>query len=185
MSLESITRWISSRFSEMDAFSWYLFIPACLFVTWLLFRANYHAITSEWLSTSFFFLKYLIYPHIFPRIPFIGTATRFQVLITCGYIIINTSLLLGENSWVKIGARAANISVVNLIPLLCGPRLSLMAELLGISLRTGISAHQWLGRMVAAQVVVHVVALIASSKSFTWTEMNVFGIVVIYLSSLG
>lgn len=185
MSLESMTRWISSRLSEMEIFSWYLFISACILVTWLLFRANYHAITSEWLSTSFFFLKHLIYPHIFPRIPFIGTATRFQVLITCGYIIINISLLLGENSWVKIGTRAANISVVNLIPLLWGPRLSLMAELLGISLRTSIGAHQWLGRMVAAQLVVHVVALIASSKSFTWTEMNIFGIVVTFLPYLG
>jgi hypothetical protein len=181
MSFSSFVHLVISKLSEMDTPSWYLFIFACLFAIWLLLRAIYRAITSEWLLTSFFFLKHFAYPYIFPRIPFVGTATRLKVLIASGYIITNTLLILDAfGAWpgTDIGTRAANMSIVNLIPLLCGPRLSLMTEMLGISLRTSIGTHQWFGRTAIAEILLHTVISRISNQPFKWTGTNISGVAV-------
>jgi hypothetical protein len=71
-------------------------------------------------------------------------ATRLKVLITSGYIITNTLLILNIfGAWpgIDIGTCATNMLIVNLIPLLCGLRLSLITEILGILLRTSIRTH--------------------------------------------
>lgn len=68
------------------------------------------------------------------------------------------------------------MAVINMIPLLCGPRLSLVAELLGISRRNSIWSHQWFGRTVIAQVLLHTITSLTGA--FTWTAPNVFGAVV-------
>ncbi|KAH6719520.1 hypothetical protein BKA61DRAFT_473215, partial [Leptodontidium sp. MPI-SDFR-AT-0119] len=88
-------------------------------------------------------LKHTVYSHAFPRIPFVGTATRLKVLLASAYVITNTVLVtvVGVESRSDIGACATIMSIINLIPLLCGPRLSLMTEMLGISLRTSIRSH--------------------------------------------
>ena len=186
MSFSSFVRLGISKLSQMDIPSWYSFISACIFVMWLLLRATYRAITSEWLSTSFFFLKHIVYPHIFPRIPFIGTATRLEVLLTSGYIIINVLLIIiiGVKSRSDIGTRAAIMSIINLIPLLCGPRLSLMIEMLGVSLRTSIGSHQWLGRTAVAEILLHTIILLTSGQLFKWTGINTSGVVVLLLLPL-
>jgi hypothetical protein len=136
MSFSSFVRSVFFKLSEMDIPSWYLFVFACIFTIWLFLCAIYRAITSEWLLTSFFFLKHFVYPHILPRIPFIGTATRLEVLLAFTYIITNLFLvtLIGVKTVIDKSIRAASMSIINLIPLLYGPRLSLMTEMLGISL---------------------------------------------------
>lgn len=180
MSFSSFVRLVFSKISEMDIPSWYSFISACILAIWLFLRAIYRAITSEWLSTSFFFLKHFVYPHILPRIPFVGTATRLEVLIAFAYIITNILLvtIIGVKSRTDIGTRAATMSIINLIPLLCGPRLSLMTEMLGISLRTSIGTHQWFGRTAVAEILLHTVISLTDSQPFKWTGINTSGVVV-------
>ncbi len=52
------------------------------------------------------------------------------------YIAINIlCVFIPVASRARVSTRAATMSAINLIPLLCGPRLILMTELLGISLR--------------------------------------------------
>lgn len=134
---------VFSKLSKINILLQYLFISAYIFVIWLFLYAIYYAITSKWLLTSFFFLKYFMYPYILLRIPFIGIVIRLKVLITLVYIIINILLItiIGVKSRVDIGTRAAIILIINLIPLLYGPQLSLITKMLGISLRTSIGTH--------------------------------------------
>ena len=132
-----------SKLSEINILLQYLFISIYIFVIQLFLYITYYTITSKQLSTSFFFLKYFIYPYILLRIPFIGTAIRLKVLITLIYIIINILLIIiiGVKSRVDIGTHTTIILIINLIPLLYSPQLSLITKILGISLRTSIRTH--------------------------------------------
>jgi len=179
MSFTSFLHWLLSKLSSMDTLSWYAFIFGCIFVVWLLGYGIYRVINSRWPLITSFVIRHLIYPHIFPRIPFIGTATRFQVLIVSLYLLANTLCVTTKvKSTAGIGSRAATMSIINLIPLLCGPRLSLVTKLVGISLRASIGSHQWLGRTVIAQMLLHMVVSLTGSTPFTWTMSNLTGVVV-------
>ncbi|KAH8674404.1 hypothetical protein BGZ60DRAFT_403841 [Tricladium varicosporioides] len=176
MSLTSLSKWLLSRLGSLDAFQWYSYIFGGIFSVWVLCYGIYRILNSIWPPTASFILGHLIYPHLFPRIPFIGTATRFEVLIVFLYLLTNILIItIGVKS--EIGSRAATMSVINLIPLLCGPRLSLVTKLLGISLRTSISSHQWFGRTAILQVLVHMIAVLTGGDVFTWTTNNVTGVV--------
>ncbi|KAN0095713.1 hypothetical protein V8E51_016424, partial [Hyaloscypha variabilis] len=74
-------------------------------------------------STSFFFLKYFIYPYILLRIPFIRIITRLEVLITFIYIITNILLIIiiRVKSRIDISTYTTIILIINLIPLLYNP----------------------------------------------------------------
>jgi hypothetical protein len=169
-----------------------LFIFIFIFAIWLLLRGVYRAITSEWASTSLFpfFLKHLVYPYLFPRISFVGTATRLNVLIVFTYLITNILLLskIGVKSTKDAGARAATMSIINMIPLLCGPRLSLIAKMLGVSLRTSIGAHYWFGRTAVAEVLLHTIISLTTGQPFGWTPTSFAGVLVslrpLHLNSL-
>ncbi|OBT43218.1 hypothetical protein VE00_06389 [Pseudogymnoascus sp. WSF 3629] len=75
------------------------------------------------------------------------------------------------------------MSAVNLIPLLCGPRLALASEMLGISLRTHFGIHKWIGRTAIAEALLHIIISVISEQPFAWTAMKLSG--VIGGSSLG
>ncbi|KAG0647685.1 Ferric-chelate reductase 2 [Hyphodiscus hymeniophilus] len=70
-----------------------------------------------------------------------------------------------------MGSRAATMSIINLIPLFCGPRLSLITSLLGISVRTSIGTHQWFGRTAIAQMSLHTLISLRS-KGISWRTMS-------------
>jgi hypothetical protein len=177
MSLTSFSKWLLSKLGSMDTLSWYSFILGCVFVVWLLCFGIYRTLNSKWPLTTSFVMRHLIYPHIFPRIPFVGTATRFEVLIVFVYLLTNTLIvIIGAES--EIGSRAAIMSIINLIPLLCGPRLSLVTRLLGISFRTSIGSHQWFGRTAIAQMLVHTIVVLTGSNAFAWTTNTLTGVVV-------
>jgi len=182
MSLTSFSKWLLSMLRSMDSISWYSLIFGCIFTIWLLCYGIHRALNSKWPLTTSFVIRHLIYPHIFPRIPFVGTATRFEVLIVFIYLLANTLLvIIGVKS--EISSRAATMAIINLIPILCGPRLSLVTRLLGVSLRTSISSHQWFGRTAIAQVLVHTIVVLRGGNSFTWTRNNLAGVVASSASS--
>lgn len=180
MSFISFLHWLSAKLSGLDIPSWYSLVSACLIALWFLLFTLYRVIrtvTSDWSFASSFILKHLLYPQLFPRIPVVGTATRFDVLVVFIYLLANLLIvILGPKA--EIGARAATMSTVNVIPLLCGQRLSLVTKLLGISLRTSIGSHQWFGRTAVAQVLLHVIISLTGSNAFNWTTANVSGLVV-------
>lgn len=168
---------------DMDVPSWYSFISACILALWLLWYGVYRAINSRWPLTTSFITRHLAYPNILPRIPFVGTATRLQFLIVSLYLLTNL-LITTVGSRTGISSRAAIMSVINLIPLLCGPRLSFVTRLLGISLRASIGSHQWFGRTAIAQMLVHLIVSLAGNGAFTWTTNNLTGVVACSAPSL-
>jgi hypothetical protein len=180
MFFTSFWHWLSSKLNELDVPSWYSFILGCIFALWLLCYSIYRAFNSKWPLTTSFVMRHLVYPHIFPRIPFIGTATRLQVLIVFLYLLANTIFVfaIGVQSTAGRSSRAATLSIINLIPLLCGPRLSLVTRLLGISLRASIGSHQWIGRTAIAQMSFHTVVSLIGRTPFAWTTNNLTGVVV-------
>jgi hypothetical protein len=153
-----------SELGQMDSPSWYSVISGCLIATWLLVSGVYRVlrVLASWCFGLA--LKHLVYPHLIPRIPFIGTATRFEGLLSFLYLLANTLLVLIGTS-ADIGSRAAALSIINVIPLLCGPRLSLVAKLLGISVHTSTWSHQWFGRAAVAQALLHTVTSLTASNS--------------------
>jgi hypothetical protein len=176
MSFTSFLHWVSSKLRSMDVPSWYSFISGCILALWLLWYGFYRAINSKWPLTTSFIARHLVYPHISSRIPFVGTATRFQVLVVSLYLLANLLItIVGVRA--NISSRAATMSIINLIPLLCGPRLSLVTRLLGISLRASVGSHQWFGRTAIAQMLVHMVVSLTGSSAFTWTTNNLTGVV--------
>lgn len=178
MSFTEFVAGTASHLRGMDIPSWYSFVMACVSLVWLLFRGLLRAITSEWPSTSLFVLKHLKYPHIFPRVQLLGAATRWDTLLTLLYLGTNVLLItIG-------GASLSTMSVANLIPLLCGPRLSLITKLLGISTRTSIGGHQWFGRTAIAQALIHMIFSLDQSHTFLWTPATVSGVVVFTLTRI-
>jgi predicted ferric reductase len=154
-------------------------MSGCLVVFWLLLYSIYratHALASGGLRFSFV-LKHFVYPHLFPRIRFVGVATRLEGLAILVYLLINLVLVLAGKR-TNIGSRAATMSIVNVIPLLCGPRLSLVARLMGVSRYSSLWSHRWFGRTVLVQVLVHTIISLTGSSSFAWTAAKVFGAVV-------
>jgi len=162
---------------------WYAIVSGCAIATWLLFHFGFWLIKIVWMRTSYFILKHLIYPHLFSRLPFIGAITRSETLMGILYVSGNIlcvciTIPMGMASSSEISARAATMSAINLIPLLCGPRLILMTELLGISLRAHFRFHKWVGRTAIAQVLLHTVLSVINIQPFPWTAVNLSGVVV-------
>lgn len=181
MSFISFCVWILSRFSGIkhDTPFWYSVIWASFFLLWLLLRGVYHVMTSGWHSTSFFILKHFVYPHLLPKVPFLGRATRFQIIATTLYLTANVLFVaLPKASWAEAGARAATMSIINLIPLLCGPRISLMTKVLGTSLQSSLGSHRWIGRTTTALAMLHMIVSLKEGGRFTWTSSSVSGVVV-------
>ncbi|KAG0645010.1 Ferric-chelate reductase 2, partial [Hyphodiscus hymeniophilus] len=160
---------------SLDAPSWYSFISACILALLLLWYGLHRAINSKWPLVTSFIMRHLVYPNIFPRIPFVGTATRLKVLLVSLYLLANfLGTIIGVRA--DISSRAATMSIINLVPLLCGPRLSLVTNLLGISLRSSIGSHQWFGRTAIAQMLVHMVVSLTESSAFTWSMNSLTGV---------
>jgi hypothetical protein len=182
MSVSSFSKWLLSKLSSMNTPSWYSFIFGCIVMTWLFSYGIRRVLNSRWPLTKSFILRHLVYPHVFPRVPFVGTATRFEFLIVFLYLLANTLILIiGVKA--EIGSRAATLAIINFIPLLCGPRLSLLTRLLGISLRTSIGSHQWFGRTAVVQALVHAIAMVRGD-AFTWSTVNLTGVVARSISLL-
>ena len=174
-SLSSILNWLRSTLSNLSILSWYSFSMGCILVLCMLSHLIY-CLFSRWHSTTRWVLRYLIYPHVIPRLPLIGAATRFEALLVFLYLLANI-LFVAVGVKAEIDSRAAMMAIMNLIPLLCGSRLSLVTKLLGISLRSSISTHQWLGRTAFAQILVHMVIRLGRVDTFTWTTKNLTGVV--------
>lgn len=159
---------------------WYTIIARCIIATQLVFRFGYRLIKFTQLRTSYLFiLKNLIYPHLFKRLLFIGAITRFKAIMVILYLSRNILyIVVPTASKTEISTRAAIMSAINLIPLLCGPRLTLASEMLGISLCTHFGIHKQIGRTAIAKALLHIVISVISEQPFAQTAMNLSSVIV-------
>jgi hypothetical protein len=64
------------------------------------------------------------------------------------------------------GLRAANLSLINMIPLFAGPHLSYLADILGVPLRAYRRIHRAGGMMSFFLLIFHVLTVIATRTAF-------------------
>jgi hypothetical protein len=75
-----------------------------------------------------------------------------------------------------VRSRIGILSTINLIPLLVGTRT--MSDLLGITLRSQLLMHRWIGIVATSQAVWHAVWCIINHAGLTWNATTICGVVV-------
>lgn len=124
--------------------------------------------------------KYLVYPQIIHRHRYLGPWSLADVLLHLIYITVNVLCVSFKASSIWIaGLRAANLSLINIIPLFAGPHLSFIADLLGVYLSTFQRLHRVTGIMSSALLVFHVLTVVATQHSFPLRVLeNMWGLIV-------
>lgn len=119
-------------------------------------------------TVSVFVSRHLTYPYCLGRHRFAGPWTRAGVLVHISYLAVNlVCLLLSAPSVSDIGGRAGVLSVVNMTFLFTGPHLSLLADILGVSLHTCRKIHGSMAWMSVLLLAIHVViALLIGRVAF-------------------
>lgn len=86
---------------------------------------------------SFLFLKNVKYANILRGVPILRSITRLYAILWVIYAALNVIFMtLKVTLWLEFSSRAAVMSLINIVPLLCGPRLLLITRILGFSLST-------------------------------------------------
>jgi hypothetical protein len=154
----------------------YAILSAAVLIIWLLTRIISRIIRALLSFYMVCFFKFYLYLHLSRRFPILGT--RLQLLVWSVFVAVNIACItIGTSSSAERSARSATMSLINVIPLLCGPRLVMMMKLLGITLRAQHVSHTWLGLTAMAQALVHSI-LSARNTPFQWTKLNLWGVVV-------
>ena len=132
-----------------------------------------------WKHISLFTSKHLTYPYILHRHRLIGPCSRLEILLQVVYLTINIFCLSFRLSGVaKAGTRAANLSLVNMIPLFAGPSFSFLADRLGVPLEVYRCGHRSAGFMTFVLVLIHVLSVV-SQGSFSLTQpQHLFAVIV-------
>jgi hypothetical protein len=109
--------------------------------------------------------KHLTYPLI-RRHRFLGPWNLADVLTQLGYIAVNVFCLSFKVRSIRMaGLRAANLSLINLIPPLAGFHLSFLADLLRVSLSTFRQIHRSAGVMSVFLLLIHIATIVGYRTS--------------------
>ncbi|KAH8650328.1 hypothetical protein BGZ60DRAFT_389188 [Tricladium varicosporioides] len=154
----------------MDITQWYAVALGGLVV---LFHVSYPIllimrISGTYIATSF--LKHLYHPrvrlHIRNSNRYIGFSSRtarFDVLLVVLFLVGNAVCLsVKVKDAASLTKRSGLLCIINLVPLALGEHMNLLASFLGVRLSAYASMHEWLGRVVMAEGLIHSVAAISS-----------------------
>jgi len=150
-----------------------------VFLSLTLFMLRYHI--RQFLEAFLLWAnKHFVYPQLLRRHRYLGPWSRADVLLQSVYFaVIVFCLRYKVSSISKAGQRAANLSLINLVPLLSGPSFNVLADLLGISLSMFRRLHRLAGVMSFVLLVFHVVTAVASQDSFPLhIPENLWGVIV-------
>src|SRR5437588_11910258 len=110
---------------------------------------------------SLFASKHLIYPQFIRRHQLLGPWTLAGIFIQLVYMAVNVFCFSFRVSSISnAGLRAANLSLINMIPLFLGLHLSLLADLFGVSLGTFWLVHRSAGILSVALLLFHVLTVV-------------------------
>ena len=126
------------------------------------------AYLSVWVS------KHFVYPQLLDRHRYLGPWTRADIVLQATYIILNGYCVITyrPESIGRVGLRAANLPLINLIPLLAGPYLNFLVDLLGIPLSALRRLHRSAALMSSVLLLIHILTIFATRTSF---PLNVVG----------
>lgn len=153
--------WIVARF-----FCW----AGPLLFSWLAFQVTRPLIPGKLLSR-------FIHLNLLDRFSLLTSLTMFEVGLAVYAISNAVAMSLHVENRAQVGARSGIIATVNMISLLTGTRLSGVADILGVSLRTQATIHRWVGCMTVITSGVHIVISILE-VGLSWTMLQVCGTIV-------
>lgn len=125
--------------------------------------------------------RILTYPQILSRHSSLGPWTPAGLILHAAYIIPNVYCLeFWKLTASNVGLRAANLALINIIPLFLGAHLSSLADLFGVSLETFRLVHRSAGIMSFALVLLHaLLVLVHGIGTFSPSvPNNLYGLIV-------
>jgi hypothetical protein len=130
------------------------------------------------------FFKQLYYPQIPRQLRFSGKTTRFDVLILVLFLAANVyALKAGVNDTSSFIRRSGLLAVINMVPLFLGGQMNLIASHCGIGLRGYTRMHRWLGRVSAAEGLLHSIVALSIIRPDLHNQRDIAAIVVRFQSS--
>jgi hypothetical protein len=150
-----------------------------IFLSLALFKIR-HRIRQFLKAFLLWMKKHFVYPQCLRRHRYLGPWSRADVLLQSVYFGMNIFCLIYKvPSISKAGLRAANLSLINLIPLFSGPSFNVLTDLLGVSLGTFRRFHRLAGVMSFVLLAFHVITVVVSRTSFSLhVPENLWGLIV-------
>jgi hypothetical protein len=144
-------------------------------------------ISGTYIASSF--LKHLYHPRVRLHIrgfnQYIGFSSktaRFNVLLVVLFLIGNAVCLSVEVKDVaSLIKRSGLLCIINLVPLALGEHMNLVANFCGVRLKAYASMHEWLGRVVIAKGLIHLMAAISSQHLNLQSTFRVAELMVSHL----
>ena len=163
----------------MEVTQVYASATAGLFGALIFIKARPH-VESFLYILSIWGSRYLIYPKLIHRHQYLGPWSIADVLVYMFYLAIN-ALCIGIKvpDFESAGLRAANLSLINMIPVLAGHHFGFLADLLGIPLSLYQRLHRAGGIMSFFLLLFHVLAVITTKTAFPLSvKENMWGLIV-------
>lgn len=131
------------------------------------------------LPIKLWYKKHLQLPYAFRRRRLVGPITRTQLLLLLFHWVGTAACnVVGTQSRSHIASRAGALAVLHFLPLFLGNRLSLSANLMGVSLRAYLLIHRAIGWMAIVQSMVHVALTTSAMKLNLQKTEQKYGFVV-------
>jgi len=150
----------------------------------VLLLANFRRLLKLFTRAFQLLLTRLSYVRVLHRFRHIGPWNLNTIFLLAFFLGLNIYLTF-FNGFFKLAsikqssARAANLSLINLVPVIAGPSQSFLASIFGLSLRTFQKVHRSLALVSLLLLLVHVVAAIISQGAFSLRVLrNVWALVV-------
>ncbi|CEL07063.1 hypothetical protein ASPCAL10228 [Aspergillus calidoustus] len=143
------------RISHISQTDWYGICAAIALASWLVWRLASRG--GRWAIRWHVMQLRRLFAYPLPR-PFghLDMATVQQGSVVALLLTVNIlPLVLRARSWATVHRRAANLAVMNFIPLWTGWTFGFPAHLLGIDWSAAAWTHRWVGRMVIIHCVLH------------------------------
>ena len=125
--------------------------------------------------------KVLAYPQILRRHSLLGPWTPAGFLVCTACVAANLYCLeFWKLTSVKVGLRASNLALINMMPLFLGAHLSFLADRFGVSLKMFRLLHRSAGMMSFALLVLHVLVVVArgAGEYSLGVPENLYGLIV-------
>ena len=126
----------------------------------------------------FWLLRHLAYPRLHPLIGGTGDTTRFEAVVLGVFLAGNVLCSsIGVKSSSDLVKRTGQLFTINAIPLFLGGKIGPLVNTLRLRYGDFARAHRWLGRVAAAQAVVHAAVAVSAKKDFR-SPSQIAGLVV-------
>ncbi|KAJ4332797.1 hypothetical protein N0V95_009572 [Ascochyta clinopodiicola] len=155
----------------MDVVQWYGIALTALAAT-VLAASHLRPLLPLWL------LRHVAYPRLHPLLGGTGDTTRFGAIVVGVFLAGNVLCSgLGVKSSSDLVKRTGQLFTVNAIPLFLGGKIGPLVNVLRMQYEDFARAHRWLGRVAAAQAVVHAAVAATAKKDFR-SQSQAAGLVV-------